>query len=263
MTFTWQIVLLLLCCHLLGTVPSGLIVSRLKGVDIRKHGSGNLGATNVGRVLGKKWGALVLALDAGKGAAASLATSAFVARAASPWLAADPAHGDWLLLGAGLCCLLGNVAPFYLGFRGGKGVAASLGLVLGIYPYLTLPGAIAGLVWVLTVKLSGYVSLGSILAACALPLAFVGVARGSSWSLGDHYPLFCLSLLMTAFVLVRHRSNIGRLLAGTENRIGKPQSRSSPFSDGHGSAGNSRLPQPVSHQQTIRPARRILGRWRR
>jgi len=220
MSFTWQIVLLLACCHLLGTIPFGLIVSRLKGVDIRKHGSGNAGATNVGRVLGRKWGALVLALDAGKGAAASLATSGFVARGASPWLAADPAHGDWLLVGAGLCCLLGNIAPFYLGFRGGKGVAVSLGLVLGVYPYLTLAGAIAGLVWVLTVKLSGYVSLGSILAACVLPLAFVGAAWGSNWTLTDHYPLFGLTVLMSVVVLVRHRSNIGRLLAGTENRVG-------------------------------------------
>lgn len=220
MNFVWQMVVLFLGCHLLGTIPFGLIVALLKGVDIRKHGSGNPGATNVGRVLGRKWGALVLALDAGKGAIASLAASAFVARTSSPWITANAVHGDLLLLGAGLCCLLGNVAPFYLGFRGGKGVAVSLGLVLGIYPYLTLPGAIAGLVWVLTVRLSGYISLGSILAACALPLAFVGVARGSSWALVDHYPLFCLTLVMATLLLIRHRANIGRLLAGTENRIG-------------------------------------------
>ncbi len=220
MSLAWQITVLLVGCHLLGTIPFGLIVSRLKGVDIRKHGSGNLGATNVGRVLGRKWGTLVLALDAGKGAAASLATSAFVGRTTSPWLAADPARGDWLLLGAGLCCLLGNVAPFYMGFRGGKGVAVSLGLVLGIHPYLTLPGAIAGLVWISTVKLSGYVSLASVFAACALPLAFVSTARLSHWGIADHYPLFCLTLVMALLVLLRHRANIGRLLAGTENRIG-------------------------------------------
>jgi glycerol-3-phosphate acyltransferase PlsY len=221
MTFVWQVGIIFAAAYLIGSIPFGLLVARLKGTDIRRHGSGNLGATNVGRVLGRKWGTLVLLLDAGKGLVTIQAVSAFLARSGNPWILSAPAHGDWVLLGAGLWCLLGNIAPFYLGFRGGKGVATSLGLILGVYPYLTLPGLAAGMVWVLAVKISGFVSLGSILAACALPIAFVGVAGLSQWSVADHYPLLCLVSGMAVLVLVRHRSNMGRLLAGTENRIGQ------------------------------------------
>lgn len=224
MAFARQLSLLFAAAYLLGSIPFGLIISRAKGVDIRKHGSGNLGATNVGRVLGRRWGALVFILDAGKGALAAGLAGFLIARSDAPWISSRPAHVDWLLLGAGLCCLLGNIAPFYLGFKGGKGVAASLGFVLGVYPYLTLPGLAAGAVWLITVKISRYVSLGSILAACALPIAFVAAARLSSWTLAEHYPLFCLAVAMAILVLLRHRSNIARLLAGTENRVGRRQS---------------------------------------
>jgi acyl phosphate:glycerol-3-phosphate acyltransferase len=217
---SWQVVLLLAGSYLLGSVPFGLIVSRLKGIDIRKHGSGNLGATNVGRVLGRRWGALVFFLDAGKGAVVSLAAGAFLAHSGGPWLAM-PAHADWILLGTGLSCLIGNIAPIYLGFKGGKGVAVSMGVILGIYPYLTLPGLAAAAVWAVVVKLSGYVSLGSITAACALPIAFLGSAGALSFTFADHYPLFCLCLGVAVLVLIRHRSNIGRLLKGTESKIGQ------------------------------------------
>ena len=223
MTFSWQVILLLVGSYLLGTIPFGLIVSGLKGVDIRKHGSGNLGATNVGRVLGRKWGALVLLLDAGKGASASFGAAAFLSHNRGAWLT-TPVHGDLILLGCGLACLIGNSAPFYLGFKGGKGVAVSMGVILGIYPYLTLPGLIAGAVWVIMVKASGYVSLGSITAACVLPVAFVGAAGASQWTLADHYPLLGLCLGVAVVVLIRHRANISRLLAGTEHKIGQPRS---------------------------------------
>jgi acyl phosphate:glycerol-3-phosphate acyltransferase len=220
MAFSWQVVLLLLSSYLLGSIPFGLIVSRLKGVDIRKHGSGNLGATNVGRVLGRKWGVLVLLLDAGKGTLTSTIAGAFLARLGGPWMA-TPAHGDLILLGSGLCCLIGNIAPCYLHFKGGKGVAVSMGLIFGIYPYLTFPGLVAVIVWAAVTKVSGYVSLGSISAACILPIAFVGAAWALDWTLADHYPLFCLTLGVAALVLLRHRANIGRLLAGTESKIGQ------------------------------------------
>ena len=223
MTPSWQILLLLICSYLLGSVPFGLIVSRLKGVDIRKHGSGNLGATNVGRVLGRRWGALVLLLDAGKGALTSTIAAAFLTRLGGPWTG-TPAHGDFILLGSGLCCLIGNIAPFYLAFKGGKGVAVSMGLIFGIYPFLTLPGLVAVVVWAAVTKASGYVSLGSICAACVLPIAFVGAAWALNWTLTDHYPLFCLCLGVAAVVLLRHRANIRRLLTGTESKIGQRHS---------------------------------------
>lgn len=216
----WQLGFLFVGAYCLGSILFGLVISKLKGVDIRKHGSGNAGATNVGRVLGRKWGILVFLLDVGKGALATFGATLYLQRASSDATAAAPSHHDFILLGVGLSCLIGSIAPFYLRFRGGKGVATSLGIILGIYPYLTVPGLVSAAVWAVVVLTSRYVSLGSVAAACALPVTFLVFAWLSpSWNLSEHYALLGLTLVMTALVLVRHRSNMGRLLAGTENRI--------------------------------------------
>lgn len=220
MTPPWQLPLMFAGAYLVGSIPFGLIISRLKGTDIRRHGSGNVGATNVGRVLGRRWGLLVLTLDVAKGALATLGTSCALAWSNGGFAPAGGARHDLVLLGAGVCCVLGNVAPFYLRFRGGKGVATSLGTVLGIYPDLTWPGLAALGVWALVVAWSRYVSLGSITAACVLPIAFVLISWLSDEPLGKHYPLLGLCLALSLLVLWRHRGNIGRLLAGTENKIG-------------------------------------------
>jgi glycerol-3-phosphate acyltransferase PlsY len=218
MVAAWQLALLFVGSYVFGSIPFGLVVSRLKGVDIRSRGSGNVGATNVGRVLGRKWGVLVLVLDVTKGALTTVAATVYLAHSADG-LGAGGASRDLVLLGAGVCCIVGSIAPVYLRFRGGKGVATSLGVVLGIYPYLTLPGLVTLVVWAIVVKISRYISLGSIVAACVLPIAFVGVGWILDWPLEDHYPLLGLCGVMSAAVLLRHRSNVGRLLAGTENRI--------------------------------------------
>ena len=220
MTLGWQLTLLFIGSYLLGTVPFGLVVCRLKGVDIRRRGSGNLGATNVGRVLGRPWGVLVLLLDATKGGLTTASAGLLLRRMGDSLASGAPVQRDLVLLGAGLCCVIGNIAPVYLRFKGGKGVATSLGVILGIYPYLTWPGLAAFAVWAVVVKLSGYVSLGSIVAAGVLPLAFVAISWALDWPLGEHYPLLGLCVAMSLMVLVRHRSNIGRLLRGTENKIG-------------------------------------------
>ncbi|MFH1419199.1 MAG: glycerol-3-phosphate 1-O-acyltransferase PlsY [Planctomycetota bacterium] len=218
----WQIALLVIGAYLLGAIPFGLIVAALKGVDIRRQGSGNLGATNVGRVLGRKWGVLVFVLDCGKGLVTTLVANALLS--AGGQAATDATLTDLVLLGVGMCCVLGNIAPVYLRFKGGKGVATSLGVIFGIYPYLTWPGLISFAVWAVVVKLSGYVSLGSIVAACCLPIAFLLLSSVSEWTVAEHYPLLCLTLGMWLLVMVRHRSNIRRLLSGTENRVsdGRP-----------------------------------------
>ena len=220
MTFTVQLLLLLAGSYLIGGIPFGLLIARLKGVDIRRVGSGNIGATNVGRALGRRWGVLVLALDAAKGAATVLVARELLDAAAGAFAGLRPVHGDLVLLGTGLACVTGSIAPLYLRFRGGKGVAASLGVVVGIFPYLTLPGLVAGLVWVVVVLLSRYVSLGSIVAALTLPAAFLIISRFRGWPLAEHYPLLGLCAALTLAVLLRHRANIARLLAGTENKIG-------------------------------------------
>jgi glycerol-3-phosphate acyltransferase PlsY len=216
-----NIVLLILGGYLVGAIPFGLITARLKGVDIRKVGSGNVGATNVGRVLGSKWGLLVLLLDATKGASVSL-SAAFVADHVEKM---SGAGRDMVLLGAALAAVVGNIAPVYLKFKGGKGVATALGAVMAIYPYLTLPGSAALVVFVLVVRSSGYISLGSICAAITLPIAFVVASRMKEWPLDEHYPLLILTVLLSLIVLWRHRSNMSRLIAGTENKhqLGRPR----------------------------------------
>ena len=220
MTFTWSLLLLFVGSYLAGGIPFGLIVAKLKGVDIRQAGSGNIGATNVGRILGRRWGVLVLLLDAAKGAATVLIAQALLGESAGGGVRLGPVRRDLILLGTGLCCVAGSIAPLYLRFRGGKGVAASLGVVVGIFPYLTLPGLTAGVVWAVVVLLSRYISLGSITAALVLPVAFLVMSRAFGWPLSEHYPLLGLCAALGLAVLVRHRGNIGRLLAGTENRIG-------------------------------------------
>ncbi|HWL94820.1 MAG TPA: glycerol-3-phosphate 1-O-acyltransferase PlsY [Phycisphaerae bacterium] len=214
----WPIVILLVSSYLIGGIPFGLIVARLKDVNIRAHGSGNYGATNVGRVLGRKWGVLVLLLDAAKGAFTSLA-AAPVLRLMD--VEVSQANLDWVWLGTGFACVLGNTAPIYLGFKGGKGVATSLGVILGIYPYLTYSALVALLMWIIVVLLTRFVSLASIAAAASVPLAFVTWAVVLAWRLSDHYPLLGLTIAAALLVIFRHRTNIGRLLRGTESRIGR------------------------------------------
>lgn len=221
MTNATNMALLFLGAHLAGTIPFGLLVARFKGIDIRSVGSGNVGATNVGRALGRKWGVLVLLLDAGKGAAATIAARFVMDRAGVEGVT----QRDLVWLGAGFACVLGNIAPFYLGFRGGKGVATSLGAIMGIYPYMTLPGLAVLLVFALTARISRYVSLASVVAACSLPVIFAVSCVLAGWPLVQHWPLLSLGVLLAAFITLRHRANLARIRAGTENRIGSRTGR--------------------------------------
>lgn len=178
--------------YLVGAVPFGLVLGRaLGGVDIRQHGSRNLGATNAFRVLGPRIGLAVLALDALKGAL--------------PVLLAPPP----VAVVAGVAAIVGHVFPVYLGFRGGKGVATSAGVLAALAP---VPTAVAFGVWAAVVAATRYVSLGSVLAAVALPVA-VAVHGGPAG-------LTAAASGAAALVIVRHRANLGRLLRGTEPRFG-------------------------------------------
>jgi len=214
-----HVLIIWLAAYLIASIPFGVLVARAKGVDIRRVGSGNVGATNVGRVLGKKWGYLVLALDALKGAVPMLiARSLGESAAPASW---GPASVNLVLLGAGLACILGAVAPIYLGFRGGKGVATSLGIVAAV-PHLAAAGGLALLGYAIARFGSGYVSLGSITAAALLPIGVLAMGRVFGWPLSQNYPLLILTGLMATVVLIRHRGNITRLLAGTEPKA-KPE----------------------------------------
>jgi len=196
--------------YLRGSFPSGLLISRTRGVDIRNHGSGNIGATNVLRVLGKKWGYLVFALDALKGFAAVRIAFA-IALAVGPGITPRELVG----IAGGLACILGHTFPVWLRFRGGKGVATSAGVLLGLMP-LAVVSVFA--VWVILFQFTRYVSVASIGAAAALPVFVMlylrlGLLTGAS--------LLPFSILIAGVVLWRHRSNVKRLFQGKEERFGQ------------------------------------------
>jgi len=194
--------------YLLGSCPNGLIVSRARGVDIRKHGSGNIGATNVLRVLGRKWGYLVFALDAAKGLVA-VRLAYFIAHAIQPALA----HPELIGIAAGVACILGHTFPVWLGFRGGKGVATSAGVLLGLMPIAVVSVFV---VWLLLFKTTLYVSVASIGAAVSLPI-FVLLYLHFKMLTGAS--LLPFSILIAAVVIWRHRSNMQRLFQGKEQRF--------------------------------------------
>lgn len=204
--------LIVLAGYLLGAIPFALLAGKLlKGIDLREHGSGNLGATNALRILGKPAGITVLLLDAAKGG---------VPVALAPHLL--PSAPPWLPVALAGAAILGHVFPVYLRFRGGKGVATSAGAFLALYP-AAFGGAVG--VFVLTLALSRIVSLSSLLAALALPVAAIGF---DGWELasGAQAPRTSLLVAIAALVWWRHRANIGRLWAGTEPRIGRLQASS-------------------------------------
>jgi glycerol-3-phosphate acyltransferase PlsY len=217
----WAIAALMCAaCYLIGSVPFGLLAGRLRGLDIRTRGSRNIGATNVARVLGRKWGIAVFVLDVVKGLIPTLACGSVVASAS--WMGEGqlwPRNILWLA--AAMCCVLGHNYSVYLGFKGGKGVATSMGVVLGVYPHLTVPGLIAFGVWCVVTLGTRYVSLGSIAAAVTFPILVVvyAVCQGYNQLL-EGWPFLGFSVLAAGLVVYRHRENVGRLRAGTESRIG-------------------------------------------
>jgi glycerol-3-phosphate acyltransferase PlsY len=193
--------------YLLGSIPAAYIAGKAKGIDLRKHGSGNLGATNVMRVLGTKIGLAVFLFDMAKGAAPVY----FFPR----WLSAAGALGiDPVVFGiiCGVAAIIGHVRPIYLRFgKGGKGVATAAGVFLALAPLQTL---LALLIFATVLFASGYVSLGSLTSATALPILLAA-------TVGIRSPLFSIAIAVALFVFWTHRANIARLRAGEEHRFGK------------------------------------------
>ena len=213
----------------IGSIPFGWVVARLvKGIDIREHGSRNIGATNVGRVCGWGWFVVVILLDGVKGFGPAWAAGT------PPFLEAWYGEGKIRLLqiaqsaeitrAAGLAmsaaasgALAGHMWPLYLRFKGGKGVATGLGVFLALNPIAV---GIAFAVWLAVVGMSRYVSLGSILAALVLPPAHVFT---DAHALGVRWPVTAFTVVAAALVVVKHRENIKRLRAGTERKIGQKE----------------------------------------
>ena len=195
--------------YFLGSIPAGYLAGRIAGVDIRRVGSGNIGATNVVRTVGRGYGYAVFVFDFFKGVLA-VKLSMALASSAGPLL-----KPDVIGIIAGFFCVIGHSFPVWLGFKGGKGVATGGGVISALMPLVAL---VAGLVWLFVFKISRYVSLASLAAVITMPISSGIMLRfgflGSS-------PLFYFSLIIAAIVFVRHRSNLVRLARGSEPRFGK------------------------------------------
>ena len=191
--------------YLAGSIPSAYLAGRFRGVDLRKHGSGNLGATNVVRVLGAKIGAAVFLTDLLKG---------FLPVYFLPRYTETLQPELWALV-YGAAAILGHVKPiFLLGKGGGKGVATASGVFLAL---AFVPMLIAEAVWIVAFYFTRYVSLASLLGAAVLPIAIL------FWSRDPRSPVFIASLIIAAFVFWTHRANIGRLRRGEEHRFVKKE----------------------------------------
>jgi glycerol-3-phosphate acyltransferase PlsY len=187
--------IVLAAAFVVGSIPTGVLVARAKGVDLRKVGSGNIGATNVSRALGKGWAALVLVVDAGKGALPVLVSGLY---STDPWLPAM----------AGLAAVFGQVFSVFLRGRGGKGVATSLGAGLALAPLPTLLCLGAFVIVYLGFRIA---SIGSLTAVVCFPVLLVVMHLGTA-------PRLVFAGLVAALVLVRHRANLSRLMRGEEHR---------------------------------------------
>ena len=192
-------ILALVAGFFLGSLPCGFWLARAKGVDIRKKGSGNIGATNVGRILGKEWGYLVFALDALKGWLAV-------------WVAAEFLQvGDAGAVLTGIAAVAGHVFSPWLDFKGGKGVATSAGVLLGLTPAVL---AATAAVWGISFAVKRIVSISSLLAATAFPFLVLWLEPG-------RHALLLAAFGLAGLVWFRHRDNLQRLIAGTENGFPK------------------------------------------
>lgn len=202
----WPHLLTALAAYFCGSIPTGYLVARARGVDIRAHGSGNIGATNVFRILGKGPGVFVLLMDAIKGALPVLFLPRWIGEAAG-------AEAVPFAMIAALCAVLGHNYTCWLRFRGGKGIATSAGVLAALVP---LPFLITLTVFLIVLGVGRIVSLASILAAAVLPfaVAFCPPRDGR---------LLSLTAVMSGLAILRHKANISRLMAGTERRIGEPK----------------------------------------
>jgi glycerol-3-phosphate acyltransferase PlsY len=204
-TALWVVIL----SYAIGSIPWGLLIGKFNGLDIRRHGSGNIGATNVRRVLGRDWGYACFALDFLKGLAAVQVGLRLASGSSGP-LGVELAG-----LFAAAAVVAGHVFPFWLRFKGGKGVATSIGALVAIAFW---PVFFCLLAWVAMFYLSRYVSVASLSAAAVLPVAHIVLKRGDAFG-----PTLVLLLALAALIVFCHRSNIRRLIEGTEHRFGQKE----------------------------------------
>ncbi len=213
-----------IAAYLLGSIPFGLLIARAHGKDLRAIGSGNIGATNVARALGRKWAYLCFLLDVLKGLIPMLAASILVSRFSILDVHRASSIDEqvllWLWLAVGCAAIIGHIFPIYLKLKGGKGVATSLGVALGLWPYFTVCASFAIAIWAVVVLIWRYVSLASITASVAFPLLlFLMIILKPSWDFISLWPLLIAATAIPLMVIIRHRENIKRLITGTESKV--------------------------------------------
>lgn len=235
MDIVWTIsyVSALIAAYLLGSIPFGLLIGFAKGVDIRQHGSKNIGSANVGRTLGRRFGVLTFFLDAAKGFLPVFLGGWALGYLGTPDL---PANKTFAWIGFGAASFIGHLYPVFLRFKGGKGVATGFGALLAVFPVLTFPAVGAIIIWALSVKFTRFVGFSSCLASLSLPILTLlatplanalGVFREmprnpSGWAPWSVlWPYFTMSMALAILVVWRHRTNLARMLQGTEPRVGE------------------------------------------
>ena len=216
--------LLLLTAYLIGAIPFGLLIGRVRGIDIRQHGSKNIGATNVGRVLGRRYGLICFALDVLKGAGPVVAAGVVMGTLGRPAHELTFAE-QWWWLAVAMATVFGHMFPVFIGFRGGKGVATGFGALAGMWAVLTLPAILAILTWYALLKLTRYVSVASMGAAAIIPVLLCGQTVLQSGDRVAHalaaaHPLIIVTTALALLVIYKHRSNIARLRRGEEPKSG-------------------------------------------
>jgi len=208
-------VVLIIISYFVGSISFALLIAKLHGVDLRAIGSGNLGATNLSRACGKKWAYVCFFLDVLKGFVPAIAAKELLNISNSPSAAV---LAVWLAVG--IAAILGHIFPFYLKFKGGKGVATSFGVALGIWPYYTIPSIMVFALWAVIVLIWRYISLASVIAAAVFPVVMIIFTMTlASWNFNTLWPLILMAVILCSLVIFLHRDNIKRLIDGTEHKV--------------------------------------------
>lgn len=211
--------LFIAAAYLVGGIPFGLLIGMARGIDIREHGSKNIGATNTWRVLGKKAGITCFILDVLKGAVPVLVSGAVMHTLGARTLDQTT---SWWWLSVGIAAVLGHMFSPYIGFKGGKGVATGFGAMAAFWPHVTVTAFLALAIWIVCAKVSRMVSVSSCIAAVSMPLS-LALLRLLGWpaeGLSGAFPYLGVTSILAILVVWRHRSNLVRVLNGTENKLG-------------------------------------------
>jgi glycerol-3-phosphate acyltransferase PlsY len=207
--------------YLVGSFPTAHLLARSRGVDLGAVGSKNYGATNLGRTLGRSWGILCFAIDATKGALPVVLGGWLLGALGAPSGGVTTATA-WCWLATALAAILGHTLSPWIGFKGGKGVATGFGALVAMWPVLTLPAGLAILLWAAILAVSRIISLASMVAAISIPCSVLVAALAANGLAGVRaaVPFLVATGVIAAFVVWKHRSNIARMRAGTEPKVG-------------------------------------------